>query len=198
MASAKSAIGQLQWFADALSSDAGMRSKSLKVVQYSAKLYVWAHANGLVAETKGDKTAQRSAKSLAKALSLSRKVMNLGDCISDFFEMRECVRSAWAEPGNPHRVRTAVASASDFVCDATTDWMLLASMTGRDAVSMASSRRLLAAPWRRRVAVLGRSPGQIAAAHAWRAPRHPATPAPALPRSRFLSGWSVRTTCRGA
>ncbi|KAA0156591.1 hypothetical protein FNF29_00702 [Cafeteria roenbergensis] len=123
------AIAKLQWFGDALSDSPGLRSKTLKVVQYSAKLYVWANANGLVREKDPKTAVAPNLKSLAKILGTSRKVMNLGDCISDFFAMREAVRSAWAEPGNPDRVREAVAAVTDFICDLTTDLQLLASMS---------------------------------------------------------------------
>lgn len=130
-----SAIAKLQWFGDALSDKPGLRSKALKVVQYSAKLYVWANVNGLVREQDPKTAVAPNLKSLAKVLGTSRKVMNLGDCISDFFSMREAIRSAWAEPGNPDRVREAVAAVTDFVCDLTTDLQLLASMSNSPDVS---------------------------------------------------------------
>lgn len=179
-----SAIAKLQWFGDALSDSPGLRSKTLKVVQYSAKLYVWANANGLVREKDPKTAVAPNLKSLAKILGTSRKVMNLGDCISDFFAMREAVRSAWAEPGNPDRVREAVAAVTDFICDLTTDLQLLASMSDSPDVSRsgAPARLLSDLAWAG-PACESKSPHQAAAALVLKPCQRPRRqcPPPALP-----------------
>lgn len=133
-------LHRLEWFGEMLSSSSGFRSKSLKVLQYASRLLVWWAENQKRSDVDSATISSpepmlKGARTLGKAVGSARKIMNLGDCISDYFAMQAAIETAWADPGNATRVRNAVAAVSDFACDATTDWMLLASLTHTDDVS---------------------------------------------------------------
>jgi hypothetical protein len=134
-----SQIKALRWISSTLSDQPSFRSKALKVAQYSAKFVLWAHARDILDGSSAlvpGVTVQTSVTSIASTLGTARKLMAFGDCLGSFVELRDRTHALWAEPGSPERARALASALASFLCDITTDWLLIGSVTRTSKVRL--------------------------------------------------------------